>query len=127
VRCHETEEIFFILDGKVRVRCWENGENCGITLGRWDLVAPPPFLPYELFKREGHNICHLQTLLAKPQPVRPQYRPRAFEAAGAYPKSTTRIPSPTGHRKASPFATVREPQKQRRAHCRTPCIGANVA
>jgi mannose-6-phosphate isomerase-like protein (cupin superfamily) len=72
MHCHETEEIFFILDGEARVRCWENGESFDITLGRWDLVALPPFLQHEVFN-EGDTICHLQTMLAKPQPLRPQY------------------------------------------------------
>lgn len=72
MHCHETEEIFFILDGTARVRCWENGKSSDITLGRWDLVALPPFLQHEVFN-EGEVICHLQTMLAKPQPLRPQY------------------------------------------------------
>ncbi|HXC30558.1 MAG TPA: cupin domain-containing protein [Stellaceae bacterium] len=72
MHCHETEEIFFILDGSARVRCWENGENYDITLERWDLVALPPFLQHEVFN-EGDAVCHLQTMLAKPQPLRPQY------------------------------------------------------
>ena len=73
MHCHETEEIFFILDGECRVRCWDGGESFDITLGRWDLVALPPFLQHEVFN-EGDVDCHLQTMLAKPQPLRPQYR-----------------------------------------------------
>ena len=72
MHCHETEEIFFILEGAARVRCWENGESHDIMLGRWDLVALPPFLQHEVFN-EGDSICHLQTMLAKAQPLRPQY------------------------------------------------------
>jgi mannose-6-phosphate isomerase-like protein (cupin superfamily) len=72
MHCHETEEIFFILDGEARVRCWEGGASFDITLGRWDLVALPPFLQHEVFN-EGGVDCHLQTMLAKPQPLRPQY------------------------------------------------------
>ena len=73
MHCHETEEIFFILDGEARVRCWEGDESFDITLGRWDLVALPPFVQHEVFN-EGAGECHLQTMLAKPQPLRPQYR-----------------------------------------------------
>ena len=79
MHCHETEEIFFILDGTARVRCWENGESYDITLGQWDLVALTPFLHHEVFN-EGAEICHLQTMLAKPQPLRPQYNdPKLLE------------------------------------------------
>lgn len=72
VHRHETEEVFFILDGACLVRCWESGESFDIRLGRWDLVALPPVLQHEVFNA-GEGECHLQTLLAKPQPQRPQY------------------------------------------------------
>ena len=72
MHCHETEEIFFILDGECLVRCWDGEESFDIRLGRWDLVALPPFLQHEVFN-EGDGECHLQTLLAKPKPLRPQY------------------------------------------------------
>ena len=72
VHCHETEEIFFILDGECLVRCWDGEESFDISLGRWDLVALPPFVQHEVFN-EGDSECHLQTLLAKPEPLRPQY------------------------------------------------------
>ena len=65
VHCHETEEIFFILEGECLVRCWEAGESCDIRLGRWDLAALPPFLNHEIFNN-GPGDCHVQTLLAKP-------------------------------------------------------------
>ncbi len=72
VHCHETEEVFFILDGECLVRCWDGPESFDIRLGRWDLVALPPFVQHEVFN-DGTGECHLQTLLAKPQPLRPQY------------------------------------------------------
>src|SRR5260370_20499073 len=72
IHCHEIEEIFFILEGECLVRCWEGGESCDIRLGRWDLVALPPFLNHEIFN-DGPGDCHVQTLLPKPQPLRPQY------------------------------------------------------
>jgi mannose-6-phosphate isomerase-like protein (cupin superfamily) len=72
VHCHETEEVFFILDGECLVRCWDGEESFEIRLGRWDLVCLPPFLQHEIFNT-GPGECQLQTLLAKPQPLRPQY------------------------------------------------------
>ena len=72
VHCHETEEVFFILDGECLVRCWDGEERFDISLGRWDLVCLPPFLQHEVFNA-GPGECHLQTLLAKPKPLRPQY------------------------------------------------------
>jgi oxalate decarboxylase/phosphoglucose isomerase-like protein (cupin superfamily) len=54
------------------VRCWDGEESFEIRLGRWDLVCLPPFLQHEIFNT-GPGECQLQTLLAKPQPLRPQY------------------------------------------------------
>ena len=72
-------------NGKTRVRCWEKGERYDITLGRGDLVVLPPFLRDEVFN-EGDNICHRQTLLARPQPLRPQYNdPELLKLQAAIP------------------------------------------
>src|SRR5271167_1703429 len=72
VHCHETEEVFFILDGECLVRCWDGEASFDIALGRWDLVCLPPFLQHEVFNTGGSE-CQVQTLLAKPQQMRPQY------------------------------------------------------
>ena len=72
VHCHETEEVFFILDGECLVRCWDGEVSFDISLGRWDLVCLPPFLQHEVFNT-GVGECQVQTLLAKAQPLRPQY------------------------------------------------------
>ena len=45
----------------------------------------PPFLQDEVFN-EGDNICHRQTLLARPQPLRPQYNnPELLKLQAAIP------------------------------------------
>ena len=45
----------------------------------------PPFLRDEVFN-EGDNICHRQTLLARPQPLRPQYNdPELLKLQAAIP------------------------------------------
>jgi mannose-6-phosphate isomerase-like protein (cupin superfamily) len=83
VHCHETEEVFFILDGECLVRCWDGKDSLDIGLGRWDLVALPPFLHHEVLN-DGPIDCQLQTLLAKLQPLRPQYAdPKLLELQAA--------------------------------------------
>ena len=72
VHCYEAEEVFFILDGECLVRCWDGEASFDIWLGRWDLVCLPPFLQHAVFNT-GPGDCHLQTLLAKAQPLRPRY------------------------------------------------------
>src|SRR3984893_99588 len=72
VHCHETEEVFFILDGECLVRCWDGEASVDIRLGRWDLVALPPFLQHEAFN-EGTVDCLLPPPLAKAPPLRPHY------------------------------------------------------
>src|SRR6201981_1723006 len=39
VHCHETEEVFFILDGECLVRCWDGEASFEIRLGRRDLAC----------------------------------------------------------------------------------------
>ena len=50
----------------------EGEQSCDIRLARWDLVTLPAFLNHEIFN-DGAGDCHIQTLLAKPRPLRPQY------------------------------------------------------
>ena len=72
MHCHETEEVFFILEGSCVVRCFQDDEVADISLGKWDLVKLPVGLQHEL-----HNVgdvdCQVQTMLSTPQPRRPQY------------------------------------------------------
>jgi len=85
MHCHETKEISFILERQDAGAGWEKGERFDITLGRGDLVVLPPFLQDEVFN-EGDNICHRQTLLARPQPLRPQYNdPELLKLQAAIP------------------------------------------
>jgi mannose-6-phosphate isomerase-like protein (cupin superfamily) len=73
IHCHETEEVFFILEGECLVRCWDGPASHELRLGKWDLVALPPFLHHEVLN-DAAGDCHLQTLLGHPTPLRPQYR-----------------------------------------------------
>jgi uncharacterized RmlC-like cupin family protein len=73
VHCHETEETFFILGGSCLVRFFDGDEVAEARLGKWDLIACPPFMNHEIIN-DGHETCHVQTLLSKAEPLRPQYR-----------------------------------------------------
>jgi hypothetical protein len=59
-------------DYVVCLECGFRSQSLRLRLGRWDLAALPPFLSHEIFNN-GPGDCHVQTLLAKPQPLRPQY------------------------------------------------------
>jgi len=70
---HETEETFFILGGSCLVRCHEDGKTADIRLNSWDLITVPTLLYHEIIN-DGDETCHVQTLLAKPMPLRPDYQ-----------------------------------------------------
>ena len=72
MHCHETEEVFFILDGQCTVRCFADDATHDIHLGKWDLVQLPIAMNHELYNT-GDVDCQVQTLLSKPQPKRPHY------------------------------------------------------
>jgi quercetin dioxygenase-like cupin family protein len=73
VHCHEIEETFFILDGSCLIRFFKDDEIAEARLGKWDLIACPPNVHHEIIN-DGDEVCHVQTLLSKQTPLRPQYR-----------------------------------------------------
>ena len=70
---HEIEETFFILGGSCLIRLFEGDEVAEVRLGKWDLIACPPNVYHEIIN-DGDETCHLQTLLSKVHPLRPQYQ-----------------------------------------------------
>jgi uncharacterized RmlC-like cupin family protein len=83
VHCHETEETFFILGGSCLIRIFDKDEVAEVRLGQWDLIACPPFMYHEIIN-DGAETCHVQTLLSKAVPLRPQYRdPQLLELQAA--------------------------------------------
>jgi uncharacterized RmlC-like cupin family protein len=85
VHCHETEETFFILGGGCLIRFFEGDATAELRLGKWDLIACPPFVHHEIIN-DGDETCHVQTLLSKTTPLRPQYRdPELLKLQAAVP------------------------------------------
>jgi quercetin dioxygenase-like cupin family protein len=70
---HEIEETFFILGGSCVIRLFDGDEVAEVRLGKWDLIACPPFMYHEIIN-DGAETCHLQTLLSKVHPLRPDYQ-----------------------------------------------------
>ena len=70
---HEIEETFFILGGSCLIRLFDGDEVAEVRLGKWDLIACPPFMYHEIIN-DGDETCHLQTLLSKVHPLRPDYQ-----------------------------------------------------
>ena len=73
VHRHETEETFFILGGSCLIRLFDGDEVAEVDLGKWDLIACPPFMNHEIINT-GAETCHVQTLLSAAKPLRPQYQ-----------------------------------------------------
>ena len=71
--CHETEETFFILEGRCRVTIFRDDEEVSISLAKWDLVSLPAFVHHDI-ENDGPGECAIQTLLSKPRPDRPNYQ-----------------------------------------------------
>ena len=70
---HEVEEVFFVLEGKVRV-FFENGEGrrAERVLGRWDGVSCPADVVHG-FENAGLEPAYLQVMLGKGRPDLMQY------------------------------------------------------
>ena len=70
---HEVEEVFFILDGKVKVFFQdESGERAETVLGRWDCVSCPANVIHG-FENVGLEPAYLQVMLGKAQPALMSY------------------------------------------------------
>ena len=65
---HEVEEVFFILDGKVKVFFEdETGRREEAVLGRWDCVSAPAGVIHG-FENVGLEPAYLQVMLGKAKP-----------------------------------------------------------
>jgi mannose-6-phosphate isomerase-like protein (cupin superfamily) len=70
---HEVEEVFFILEGKVRVFVQdETGARAEAVLGRWDCVSCPADVVHG-FENVGLEPAYLQVMLGKAQPALMSY------------------------------------------------------
>src|SRR5919106_3016344 len=65
---HEVEEVFFILDGKVRVFFEDGaGGRAEVVLGRWDCVSCPAGVIHG-YENAGLEPAYLQVMLGKARP-----------------------------------------------------------
>lgn len=65
---HEVEEVFFILDGKVRVFFEDDqGRRAETILGRWDCVSCPAGVVHG-YANVGLEPAYLQVMLGKARP-----------------------------------------------------------
>ena len=65
---HEVEEVFFILEGKVRVFLEDaQGRRAETVLGRWDCVSCPAGVVHG-YENVGLEPAYLQVMLGKAKP-----------------------------------------------------------
>ena len=65
---HEVEEVFFILEGKVRVFLEDaQGKRAETVLGRWDCVSCPAGVVHG-YENVGLEPAYLQVMLGKAKP-----------------------------------------------------------
>ncbi len=77
---HEVEEVFFVLDGKVKV-FFENGAGtrAETVLGRWDCVSAPASVIHG-FENVGLEPAYLQVMLGRARPDLMTYADPALQA-----------------------------------------------
>jgi mannose-6-phosphate isomerase-like protein (cupin superfamily) len=70
---HEVEEVFFILEGQVKVFFQDaDGRQADAVLGRWDCVSCPANVVHG-FENVGEEPAYLQVMLGKAQPALMSY------------------------------------------------------
>jgi len=78
---HEVEEVFFILDGKVRVFFEDGaGGRAETVLGRWDCVSCPADVVHG-YENAGLEPAYLQVMLGKARPDLMSYVDPALQHA----------------------------------------------
>lgn len=76
---HEVEEVFFVLEGTVRVFVEdETGARAEAVLGRWDCVSCPADVVHG-FENVGQEPAYLQVMLGKGQPALMSYADAALQ------------------------------------------------
>ena len=77
---HEVEEVFFILDGKVKVFFEDGaGGRAEAVLGRWDCVSAPANVIHG-FENVGLEPAYLQVMLGRARPDLMTYADPALQA-----------------------------------------------
>ena len=127
MHCHETKEISFILERQdagavlgerreIRHHARKRGSRRAAALpaGRGVQRRRQHLPSADLARQAAAATSAVQ-------------RPGAFEAAGGYSMSTTRITVADRTPEGFPIRDSRWAAKQQRTHCRAPCIRANVA
>ncbi|HSE92534.1 MAG TPA: cupin domain-containing protein [Methylomirabilota bacterium] len=76
---HEVEEVFFVLDGKVKVFMEDAaGNRAEAVLGRWDCVSCPADMVHG-FENVGLEPAYLQVMLGKARPGLMSYADSALQ------------------------------------------------
>src|SRR5438874_12559660 len=77
---HEVEEVFFILEGKVKVFMDDaQGQRAETVLGRWDCVSCPANVVHG-YENVGLEGAYLQVMLGKGKPELMSYSDSALQA-----------------------------------------------
>ena len=77
---HEVEEVFFILQGKVRVFLEDGkGGRAETVLGPWDCISCPANVAHG-FENVGLEPAYLQVMLGKGRPDLMQYQDQALQS-----------------------------------------------
>jgi mannose-6-phosphate isomerase-like protein (cupin superfamily) len=80
---HEVEEVFFVLEGKLRVFFDDAaGRRVETVLGRWDCVSAPAHVVHG-FENIGLEPAYIQVMLGRGQPDLMSYADPALQAERA--------------------------------------------
>ena len=93
---HDTVEVFMSLAGKWKVYWDNNGENCEIVLGKWDVISVPPGV-YRGFENLSGDDAVLLVIMGGEDSGRVSWAPEVVAAATAIgaefnPDGTVRSP-----------------------------------
>jgi mannose-6-phosphate isomerase-like protein (cupin superfamily) len=79
---HETEEVFFVLEGEVTCVWEQNGRTYERTLKQYDAILNPPGVPH-YFRNDGDREARFNIMVGAPRPQPPVYTDPKMDALRA--------------------------------------------
>ncbi len=79
---HETEEVFFVLDGEVTCVWEQNGQTYERVLKQYDAILNPPGMPH-YFRNDGDREARFNIMVGAARPQPPVYTEPKIDALRA--------------------------------------------
>src|SRR5947209_8305715 len=90
---HETEEVFFVLEGEVTCVWEQNGQQVERVLKQYDAILNPPGVPH-FFRNDGDREARFNIMVGAARPKPPVYISTSIDTLRAAARQEAPPPTP---------------------------------